>query len=290
MYYTEEKRSRSLVVLLLVPVTPAVTPATLDEADEVDRLIISLQDEETWASSRLRADFSKWDTFVTPTRRRVAIAIIRSRRSLIGMILLLLLAGMVAVGGSSGVSVELSQGERLLIQMRDEERLNWNEIVEAFAARRGGLRATKKDLNVTCLRIRDMLAGLIDSDGYCYARGRYFYINQSVTGGHEPLFWDIVYLARSPGFHVSTYKYYNCQRSVMSRGLIPGDVAKIPCLLSRKMALSRGRGVPQFPLRDARLEEEETEFVTIQVHSEHKDILLNNHLIVTRCSSEFSYL
>jgi hypothetical protein len=89
----------------------------------------------------------------------------------------------------------------------------------------------------------EILAGLLDSDGYYDVRGHGFdFIHK-----REKLLDDAVFLARSLGF--SAYKTEYIKRCTNSPGhvgtyyrcFISGDVSEIPCRILRKQSLERPR-------------------------------------------------
>lgn len=135
-----------------------------------------------------------------------------------------------------------------------------------------------------------VLAGLIDSDG-CYhltpGGSGCFRISQS-SKWHSRLFQDIVMLARSLGFTVTTEDYMSRPSELVktstpqSLARIYGEVKEIPTLLHRKIGLEK----LLMPFRNhmimsIELEEEETEWFGFRVDKDqlylrHDHIVLHN--------------
>ncbi|KAL4780757.1 putative pre-mRNA splicing factor [Aspergillus varians] len=134
-----------------------------------------------------------------------------------------------------------------------------------------------------------VLAGLIDTDGwYIYPENMYGFA-QSETW-HNDLFWDVVALARSLGFGVSTKRRMlpdplRTKLLPMLFAQISGNLAEIPCLLARKKAMPRL--IPQshsFAIKDISLESESTEWAGFRVD---KDQLYLRHDYVVLHNSGF---
>lgn len=132
-----------------------------------------------------------------------------------------------------------------------------------------------------------VLAGLIDSDGwYIYPENMFGYA-QSEEGSHANLFWDVVGLARSLGFSVSTkrttmWNSARTQRSPHLSAQISGNLAEVPCLLARKKADERLISqAHSFVIKDISLESETTEWAGFRVDKDqlylrHDYLVLHN--------------
>ena len=122
-----------------------------------------------------------------------------------------------------------------------------------------------------------VLAGLIDKDGwYVYPQNMFGYA-QREDDLHANLFWDVVGLARSLGFSVSTE-----QRSPYLSARISGNLTEVPCLLARKKADERLISqAHRFMIKDISLEREATEWAGFRVDKDqlylrHDYLVLHN--------------
>nr|OQO24078.1 hypothetical protein B0A51_11809 [Rachicladosporium sp. CCFEE 5018] len=131
----------------------------------------------------------------------------------------------------------------------------------------------------------DVLAGMVDSDGYYDYRLSAIEISQSESK-HARLFWDVVQLAQSLGFSVITRKKFKPLTQCFAAGWhlvmsITGDIAQIPCLLLRKQpdehltALRAG-----YSLKGVMLEEEETEWTSFRLSGNSHELYLRADSIV----------
>ena len=131
-----------------------------------------------------------------------------------------------------------------------------------------------------------VLAGLIDSDGWCVYSENMLGFAQSERW-HSTLFWDTVALARSLGFTVWTkrrmmWNTTRTQRSPQLLAQIFGNITEVPCLLLRKRPVERL--IPQahsFKVKDIALESEATEWAGFRVDQDqlylrHDYIVLHN--------------
>ncbi|KAH7038072.1 LOW QUALITY PROTEIN: uncharacterized protein B0I36DRAFT_315435, partial [Microdochium trichocladiopsis] len=113
-----------------------------------------------------------------------------------------------------------------------------------------------------------VLAGLIDSDGW------YVY-PENMLGPHKRLFWDVVALARSLGFSVWTSRRLRwvpakTHQNWYLTAQIFGDIAQIPCLLTRK------KPVESFMIKDISLDPESTPWAGFRVDRDQLYLLLHN--------------
>ncbi|KAK6950509.1 Pre-mRNA-processing-splicing factor 8 [Daldinia eschscholtzii] len=121
-----------------------------------------------------------------------------------------------------------------------------------------------------------VLAGLIDANGWYISPENVFGFGENDLG-QTAQFWDIVALARSLGFAVSTKQ----QRSQLLAE-ISGNLSEIPCLLARK--ISTAQFIPQthsFVVKDIILEAETTEWAGFRVDKDqlylrHDYLVLHN--------------
>lgn len=131
-----------------------------------------------------------------------------------------------------------------------------------------------------------VLAGLIDTDGWYIYPKNMFGFSQSESR-HSGLFWDTVALAHSLGFSVWTKRrmMWNPSRTEQSPQLfaqISGNLAEIPCLLTRKKRVERL--IPQahsFIIKDIALESRPSKWAGFRVDKDqlylrHDYLVLHN--------------
>ncbi|EXJ59529.1 uncharacterized protein A1O5_12154 [Cladophialophora psammophila CBS 110553] len=130
-----------------------------------------------------------------------------------------------------------------------------------------------------------VLAGLLDGDGW-YVDSEKMFCFQRSERRHSRLFWDVVTLARSLGFSVSTERIMKCnpnhtQQLPQLVAQISGNLAEIPCLASKKPV---ERFIPQahsFMIEDVSLEAEPTKWAGFRVDKDqlylrHDYLVLHN--------------
>ncbi|ODH52412.1 pre-mRNA-processing-splicing factor 8 [Paracoccidioides brasiliensis] len=131
-----------------------------------------------------------------------------------------------------------------------------------------------------------LLAGLIDSGGWYVDSENTFGFSQT-EDSNSTLIWDVVTLARSLGFSVSTkrrmtHKPTRTQHKAQEFAQISGNVAEIPSLLARERGVERPISqAHSFKIKDIQLETEATEWAGFRVDQDqlylrHDFLVLHN--------------
>lgn len=141
-----------------------------------------------------------------------------------------------------------------------------------------------------------VLGGLLDSDG-CYVvhhGGSGYYQFTQCKEHHERLFWDVVQLARSLGFTVTTREFMAAPTKLVKassltlKALICGELREIPTLLHRKIALEKILpACRNHRIKSITLEEEETEWFGFRVDQDQL-YLRHDHLVLHNSGFEES--